>query len=185
MPDITATISGLGVPGTPGKSLLISTGIPDNAVGANGDRAVDRDTGLIYAKSAGAWASTETYFLLSYLETIVDQVEANVAATAADRVQTGADVLTTAANRDVSTADKDAAAISADEAEAAAAGAAATKALMDTQLANVTDYSNTLAQLSPAAREIVAAADVVDVFIYDTTLDSDGGAWRKRCNWTS
>ena len=70
-------------------------------------------------------------------------------------------------------------------AETAENGAAATKALMDTQLANVTDYSNTLAQLTPAAREIVAAADVVDVAIYDTTLDTDGGAWRKRCNWTS
>ena len=119
--------------------------------------------------------------------TAADRIQTglDVLATAADRVQTGADVLTTVANTGVSTADKNAAALSADEAEAAAAGAIATKALMDTALAGVTDYSNTLAQLSPAAREVVAAADVVDVFIYDTTLDSDGGAWRKRCNWTS
>jgi hypothetical protein len=119
--------------------------------------------------------------------TAADRIQTglDVVATAADRVQTGADVLSTVANTGVSTADKNAAAISADEAEAAAAGALVTKGLMDTALAGVTDYSNTLAQLSPAAREVVAAADVVDVFIYDTTLDSDGGAWRKRCNWTS
>lgn len=29
------------------------------------------------------------------------------------------------------------------------------------------------------------AVTAVDVFVYDTTLDSDGGAWRKRCQHTS
>jgi len=70
-------------------------------------------------------------------------------------------------------------------AAASKSGADATKALMDTALAAVTDYSNTLGLLSPAAKEIVAAADVVAVFIYDTTKDSDGGKWRKRCRHTS
>jgi len=30
-----------------------------------------------------------------------------------------------------------------------------------------------------------SATDIVDVFIYDTRLDSDGGAWRQRCSGTS
>ena len=29
------------------------------------------------------------------------------------------------------------------------------------------------------------AVNAVDVFVYDTSLDSDGGAWRKRCQHTS
>ena len=80
---------------------------------------------------------------------------------------------------------RQAAETAAQESAASKSGADATKALMDTALANVTDYSNTLGLLSPAAKEIVAAADVVAVFIYDTTKDSDGGKWRKRCRHTS
>lgn len=38
----------------------------------------------------------------------------------------------------------------------------------------------------PAFTETLAtAADVVATYIYDTTQDSDGGAWRERCAWTS
>lgn len=70
-------------------------------------------------------------------------------------------------------------------AEAAKTGADTTKAAMDVALAAVTDYSDTLGLLNGAAKEIAAAADVVALFIYDTTKDSDGGAWRKRCRHTS
>lgn len=38
----------------------------------------------------------------------------------------------------------------------------------------------------PALDELLAsAADIVDVFVYDTRLDSDGGAWTQRCQHTS
>lgn len=37
--------------------------------------------------------------------------------------------------------------------------------------------------LNPIYKEITATA--VDVFVYDTSKDSDGGAWRKRCQHTS
>lgn len=35
------------------------------------------------------------------------------------------------------------------------------------------------------AQSLASAADVVATYIYDTTQDSDGGAWRERCAWTS
>ena len=36
-----------------------------------------------------------------------------------------------------------------------------------------------------AIDQAVFAATLVDVFLYDTSKDSDGGAWRKRCSHTS
>lgn len=94
-----------------------------------------------------------------------------------------AGIATTMAEQTLATKDE---AVSAKDATLAAkANVDTTYAAMNTALGNVTDYSNTLAQLNPAAKEIVSAADIVDFFIYDTTKDSDGGAWRKRCNWTS
>lgn len=130
--------------------------------------------------------------LLGQISNVRDEVNADALQVAADKLVTNDNaaisinaVNVTSANLVSSNISKDEANASAIVASNAAAGAVATKALMDTALTNVTDYSNTLAQLSPAAKEIVAAADVADIFIYDTTLDSDGGAWRKRCNWTS
>ena len=42
-----------------------------------------------------------------------------------------------------------------------------------------------LSNLSAAARAIATAADVTAVCIYDTSLDSDGGAWREKVAHTS
>ena len=47
-------------------------------------------------------------------------------------------------------------------------------------LANIDGYDETLGRLSPAARRIVSAADVRAACVYNTTLDTDGGAWRRR-----
>ena len=76
-----------------------------------------------------------------------------------------------------------------DESAANALSTAGLKATVDTIYANlVTLYSTlgsfdpTLAQLTGAAKRIVAAADVVAVFVYDTTKDSDGGTWRARAD---
>lgn len=80
---------------------------------------------------------------------------------------------------------KNEAAAKAIEAIDQAANAGATKALMDAALANVTNYDNTLAQLTGGAKRVVAQTDVVAAFVYDTTKDSDRGAWRKRCRQTS
>ncbi len=54
---------------------------------------------------------------------------------------------------------------------AGVAGAASQSAVAITGLANLSSY----------AAAIVSASDVVDAFIYDTTKDSDGGAWRLKC----
>lgn len=113
-------------------------------------------------------------------------------ATAADRVQTGEDraaaavseanALTYAGQGDVSRQQAETARLGAENAED---GAEQVYADMLVALENITDYSDTLGQLNAVAKEIVAAADVVATFIYDTTRDSDGGAWRKRCRHTS
>jgi len=52
-----------------------------------------------------------------------------------------------------------------------------------------TSATNTAASLAGFDLEAIAASksltDVVDVFVYDTSKDSDGGAWRKRTQHTS
>lgn len=45
------------------------------------------------------------------------------------------------------------------------------------------DGSLSALTLNPIYKQIAQSA--VDVFVYDTRKDSDGGAWRKRCNHTS
>lgn len=61
-----------------------------------------------------------------------------------------------------------------------------------TQAANARDQAIAAWQASTAPAEQLAAMSqsihsgaVVDVFLYDTSSDSDGGAWRKRCKHTS
>ena len=48
---------------------------------------------------------------------------------------------------------------------------------------NQVDAAN--AQIDLAAIAASKAVTAVDVFVYDTSLDSDGGAWRHRCTGTS
>lgn len=138
------------------------------------------DSATAAAGSAGAAATSATNAGDS-------ETAAAASASAADddATQTAADVLSTASNLASAVAAKDLAIAAQAGAETAQAGADATKAAMDVALAAVTDYSDTLGLLTGGAKEIVAAADVVAVFIYDTTRDSDGGAWRKRCRHTS
>lgn len=52
-------------------------------------------------------------------------------------------------------------------------------------LALIDNFDETLGVLLGGQAEVVAAADVVAVYVYDTTKDSDGGEWRKRCAHTS
>jgi len=138
---------------------------------------------------------------------------ANATATAADRVQTGLDVIATAADvvsiagsEAATAADRvqtglDAAATAADlvqtSADVAEAQAAATQALGYRDTASLhklaaeaaaTSATNTAAALTGLDLSAIAATKAVtavDVFVYDTSKDSDGGAWRKRTQGTS
>lgn len=74
----------------------------------------------------------------------------------------------------------------------AAAGSASASASSATQSATARDAAIAAWQASTAPTEQLAALSqsihsgtVVDVFLYDTSKDSDGGAWRKRCRHTS
>ena len=68
-----------------------------------------------------------------------------------------------------------------DDAGAARDGAEQARQATATALADVTGLNATIAALSGGAHRVVNAADVVDVFVYDTRQDSDGGRWRDRC----
>lgn len=46
-------------------------------------------------------------------------------------------------------------------------------------------FSNTGGDVSRIDKILKSSANIVDVFIYDTSKDSDGGAWRERCKHTS
>ncbi|MDP7184919.1 MAG: hypothetical protein QGI08_04275 [Paracoccaceae bacterium] len=69
---------------------------------------------------------------------------------------------------------------------------AATEGYLGEAAANATDAATHLATVKAdvtyqGISAILAekAATAVDVFVYDTSLDSDGGAWRRRCQHTS
>jgi hypothetical protein len=78
------------------------------------------------------------------------------------------------------------------EVVAAQAEQTATEAARDEAAAHATDAATHLATVKADVTyegigAILAekAVTAVDVFVYDTSLDSDGGAWRKRCQHTS
>jgi hypothetical protein len=96
--------------------------------------------------------------------------------------------------------------ISAQQAAGSATAAATTASQLQTAVATSASSAQSSAQQAGVARDAAIAAwqastapteqlaaisqqvhkgSVIDVFLYDTSKDSDGGAWRKRCKWTS
>jgi hypothetical protein len=76
-------------------------------------------------------------------------------------------------------------AVQAANAAASAAAAAVSAAQAADRVAGVTAGSTANLIYPEAVANLVTAADVRDVFIYDTRMDSDGGAWRLQCQHTS
>ena len=107
------------------------------------------------------------------------------------KLTTSVDKLTNAAN--VTKAQLDAKVAQADaEVVVAQAEQTGAEAARDEAAAHATDAATHLATvkadvtyegISTIFSEMAVTA--VDVFVYDTSLDSDGGAWRKRCQHTS
>jgi hypothetical protein len=58
-------------------------------------------------------------------------------------------------------------------------------AFQDRENINFTGGTGALSSLDIAAISAQLNVSAVDVFVYDTAKDSDGGAWRKRCQHTS
>ena len=109
---------------------------------------------------------------ISKLTTSVDQLagKANVTKAQLDAQVAQADAAVVATQAEQATIEA-----ARDEAAAHAADAATHLAIVK---ANVT-YEGIGAILAEKA------VTAVDIFVYDTGLDSDGGAWRKRCQHTS
>ncbi len=136
---------------------------------------------------------------------------ATTASTAATTATTQAGIATTGANTATSqaaistasavtsTAAKDAALVAQAAASASAVGAAtsetnaaasaaaaSTSASLAAASAGVAGSGPATTLLYPALNKILATAtDIVDVMVYDTRQDSDGGAWRFKCEHTS
>lgn len=70
-------------------------------------------------------------------------------------------------------------------ASASAAQAASSAAQAASLVAGVTTGSTANLIYPEQVRNLVTASDVSDVFVYDTRLDSDGGAWTERCSGTA
>lgn len=66
-----------------------------------------------------------------------------------------------------------------------AAQAITAKQAAEAAVAGVTAGSTTALSFPAVDKVLATVADVVGVFVYDTRLDSDGGAWRTRCQHTS
>lgn len=138
--------------------------------------------------------------------TAKNAADADAVATAADRVQTGLD-RTAAAGSATAAASSAASAVTAQTASESARDLtlgykSSTQTLFDSvsaQALTVSGYATSAAasaasaasavsgllNLSAAAKAIVTASDVTAVFIYDTTRDTDGGAWRDKCGTNS
>ena len=76
-------------------------------------------------------------------------------------------------------------AVQAANASASAAAAATSAAQAASRVAGVTTGSTANLVYPEAVANLVTATDVRDVLVYDTRLDSDGGAWTRRCQHTS
>lgn len=104
---------------------------------------------------------------------------------------TAVDNLTSAVN--VSKATLDASVVNAQSAETGAIAASGTASGFSTAAAAHKDQAYTYSQSAASAvtyQDLTAIAasksvTAVDVFVYDTSKDSDGGAWRKRTQGTS
>jgi len=129
------------------------------------------------------------------------QTAAEAAQTAAETAETNAATSETNAASSAASASTDAgtATTKAGEAAASASAASTSEANADTSEANALTYSSNAATSAAAAASSAAGiagydldviaetkgVTAVDVFVYDTSKDSDGGAWRKRTQHTS
>ena len=153
------------------------------------------------ANSATAAAASATAAATS--ETNASASESNAAASEANAANSETNAATSetnAATSETNAATSESNAASSASAAANSASAAATsEANADTSEANALTYSSNAA--TSAAQAASSAAGIagydldviaetkgvtaVDVFVYDTSKDSDGGAWRKRTQGTS
>ena len=129
------------------------------------------------------------------------QAAAEAAEAAAETAETNAATSETNASTSAATATTQAgiATTKAGEAAASASAASTSEANADTSEANALTYSSNAATSAAAAASSAAGiagydldviaetkgVTAVDVFVYDTSKDSDGGAWRKRTQGTS
>ena len=132
-----------------------------------------------------------------------DITNVNTVATNIASVNTNAanitDIQNASANAATATTQAGIATTKASEAAASASAASTSEDNADTSEANALTYSSNAATSAAAAASSAAgiagydldviaetiADTAVDVFVYDTSKDSDGGAWRKRTQGTS
>lgn len=121
------------------------------------------------------------YVGYGYAPLLADDMKA-VAAVASDvaasSTQADASVVAAAAQATLATG-------SVTSATAQATAAQNSRLAAEAAVASVTVGSTDSLAYPEQVRNLITAADVVDVIVYDTRLDSDGGAWTERCTGTS
>ena len=183
-------------------SAASAAAISANAATAAKDAALASQTAA--AASAASAAAAELQTGLDAVATAADRVQTGLdaAATAADRVQTGIDAASADADATAAAASAAAANTSAGQ---AAGSAAQALAIYGNTAAVQTAVAQAAAQASLAQGYAASASSVVQqdlsgvnaaalhrspnavtaLFVYDTSKDSDGGAWTEKCQHTS
>ncbi|MDB5596299.1 MAG: hypothetical protein JWM36_3260 [Hyphomicrobiales bacterium] len=163
-----------------------------DAASTAADRAaVSTDKGTTHADKLAADADlviTHADVVLTHADVVLTHADATQ--TALDRAATHADKLATDTN--VTTAGNSATAAAGSLASVTTLQSSVSTLALQAQgymgsaaasAANAQAVAQT--NLNAAARAIALATDVTAVFVYDTTKDTDGGAWRKKVAHTS
>ena len=126
--------------------------------------------------------------IVAGIDADVTTVADNIASViAADANATAAAASASAASGSAAAASSSASAASGSASNAAASASAASGSASSAEAAaaSATNTAASLVGFDLAAISDTIAVSAVDVFVYDTSKDSDGGAWRKRTQGTS
>ena len=135
------------------------------------------DAALVSETNAGL---SETASAASAAAALVseDAAAASAAAALVSETNADADALIASDAADAALVSKTNASTSEDNAESYAVSAGLSE---DAAAQSAIDAQSVVLQDLSSVAESLVTADTVDVFIYDTTKDSDGGLWRERC----
>lgn len=160
--------------GTASAQAAIATTQAETATTKAGEAAASQSAAATSATNASNSASTAT------TQATNASNSASAAATSATAAAGSATTATTQAGTATSQASS-----AAGSATAAAASATTATNQAAAAAASALSAASVVSQDLSAIDRTVFAGTLVDAFIYDTSKDSDGGAWRKRCSHTS
>jgi len=170
------------------SSQNASSGSEVNASNSATAAATSASTATTQASTATTKAAEA---LASQTASAANASASAVSATAAETAETAAELSKTAAESSETAAELSKAAALVSQTAAAASQVSATASASSAStsaseaLASKLAAASSANDINVAAIAATKAVTAVDVFVYDTSKDSDGGAWRKRTQGTS